>query len=161
MDFFDSACQEPPIDEKLFGICDDEKGEKAYTNVTDKDSWIATVKNDNARNLTFTAVDKCILKDFEESGKGRCDGMLTSSDHLYFIELKNESRSWVPDAINQLESTIILFIEEHDVSVFRHKKAFACNKRHRRFREIDNETNLRFFRKYGFRLDVQAEIIVI
>jgi hypothetical protein len=161
MDFFNSTCQESPINEKLFGICDDENGKKAYTNTSDTSKWIATVKNDKKKELVFTAVDKCIIKDSEQEGRGRCDGMLTSSEHLYFVELKNEAREWISDAIDQLESTIKFFLENHDVATYRHKKAFACNKRHRPFKVVDNERNNRFFRTYGFRIDVQAEIIVI
>jgi len=41
------------------------------------------------------------------------------------------------------------------------KKAFACNKQHKHFQEIDNELNLRFFKKYKVRIDVQADIIVV
>jgi len=161
MDFYNSACQEPLINEKLFGICDDENGEKAYVDTNDSSKWIASVKNNNEKKLIFTAVDKCIIKDNEQEGRGRCDGMLTSPSHLYFIELKNETRGWISDAIEQLESTIKFFIENHDISIYRHKKAFACNKKHRPFRVVNNEQNKRFFREYGFRIDVQAEIIVI
>ena len=161
MDFFNAACQEPPIKEKLFGICDDENGEKAYTNTDDNLKWIATVKNEKQKELVFTAIDKCVIKDDEQQGRGRCDGMLTSSELIYFIELKNKARSRIIDAIDQLESTIKFFIENHDTSKFRHKKAFTCNKHHKPFKVIDNELNSRFFRTYGFRIDAQAEIIVI
>ena len=160
MDFYTPACQEPPINEKLFGICDDD-GEKAYTDISDSSKWIATIKNKNKKELIFTAIDKCIIKDDEQPDRGRCDGMLTSFEHLYFLELKNEARGWINDAIGQLESTIKFFIENHDVTSFRHKKAFACNKQHKPFKVIDNELNHRFFRTYGFRIDVQAKIIVI
>ncbi len=56
--------------------------------------------------LTFTAIDKCIIKDNEQEGRGRCDCMLTSSDLIYFIELKDERKAWITDAVCQLESTI-------------------------------------------------------
>lgn len=52
MNFFDPACQEPPFTHTLFGICDDEDGNKAYTDVTNPDKWIATVENNGARQLT-------------------------------------------------------------------------------------------------------------
>lgn len=161
MDFFDSACQEPPIQEKLFGICDDGTSEKAYTDVLDPSKWIAKVKNEKQIELIFTAVDKCIIKDNEEKGRGRCDGMLTSDEHLYFIELKDELKNWKTDAIEQLESTISFFNQHHDLSKYRHKKAFACNKKRKAFQVIDNEQNKRFFRQYGFRIDAQAEIIIV
>jgi hypothetical protein len=158
MNFFDPAYQEVPINVSLFGLCDDQNGTIAYTDTNNINNWIATVRNDNNIYLVFTAIDKGVIKDHEETGRGRCDGMLTSDKHIYFVELKNEARSWITDAIEQLESTIQFFIANHDISIFRHKKAFACNKQHPRFQEIDNEINLGFFRKYQFRLDINAEI---
>ena len=77
------------------------------------------------------------------------------------MELKDQAKDWIQEAIEQLESTIQFFIEHHDISIYKHKKAFACNKKHRHFQEIDNEFNLQFFRKYGVRIDVQGQIIVV
>ena len=161
MNFFDRACQEPQRTDDLFGICDDRAGQKAYTDANDPRKWGAIVKNDRKVSLTFTAIDKCIIKDHEEPGRGRCEGMLTSTEHLFFVELKDEREGWISGAIDQLESTIKFFKLHHDISAYRHKKAFACNKKRGRFQEIDNELNLRFFRTYGVRIDVQAEIIVV
>ncbi len=161
MNFFDTACQEPPRTDILFGICDHQDGSKAFTNDSNPEQWIATVKNENQIKLTFTAIDKCVIKDNEEKGRGRCDGMLTSERHLYFVELKDKVKSQINDTIEQLESTIQFFLAHHDSSVFKQKKAFACNKKHPRFQEIENEQNLRFFREYGFRLDAQAKIIIL
>ena len=108
----------------------------------------------------------CNSKKWQEqkSDRGRCDGMLTSAsneEHIIFVELKDERRKWISGAINQLESTVQFFIEHHDITIFKHKKAYACNKRNRHFQEIYNELNLRFFRTYGVRIDVQATIIVV
>lgn len=161
VNFFVAACQEPPFNDSIFGLCDDQNGLKAYTNTEDSTKWIATVKNDNQKQLVFTAVDKCIIKDNEHQGRGRCDGMLTSDEHVYFVELKDQAKSWKTDAIEQLESTIQFFIESHDINIYKHKKALACNKQHKHFQEIDNELNRSFFRKYKVRIDVQAEIIVV
>ncbi|RLC19786.1 MAG: hypothetical protein DRI57_06340 [Deltaproteobacteria bacterium] len=163
MNFFEPACQEPTINESEFGLCDDQNGTKAYTNIGDRTKWIATVQNDRNKSLTFTAIDKCVLNDDEEPDKGRCDGMLISdsNEHIYFAELKNQAKNWIQNAINQLESTVQFFIENHDISVYKYKKAFACNKKHPHFQEIDNELNLRFFRTYGVRIDLQARIIFV
>ena len=161
LNFFNPACQEPPSTAKLFGICDDGDSTKAYTDIVNAEKWIATVKNDNEVELTFTAVDKCIINDDEYPERGRCDGMLTSKMHLYFVELKEQRKDWTQDAINQLISTLEFFMEKNDINQYRHKKLFACNKKQAHFQEIDNEFNLAFFRKYKFRIDVQAEIIIV
>jgi hypothetical protein len=162
MDFFCSICQEH-INSPLFGLCDDQNGTKAYTNLDSPTQWVATVKNDRHVSLVFTAIDNCVIKSDEEPGRGRCDGMLISdgNEHIYFIELKDKKEEWRDDAIKQLESTIRFFIANHDINAFKHKKAFACSKRHSHFQVIDNELNLRFFREYGFRLDIQAEVIIV
>ena len=47
------------------------------------------------------------------------------------------------------------------MNLFKHKKAYACNKQHGHFQEIENELNIAFFRKHKVRLDVQAEIIIV
>lgn len=163
MNFFCRECQEPPIHSLEFGLCDDQNGTKAYTSTDTEtcDTWAAIVKNPKAIEVIFTAIDKCIIQDNQEAGKGRCDGMITSREHIYFVELKNKQKEWKEDAINQLESSIILFMANHAIDVFKYKKAFACNKRHPYFQEIDNETKLRFFRKYKVRLDVHYEILIL
>lgn len=161
INFHADACQEPTINNAVFGLCDDQIGLKAYVNIDNEDKWIATVKNGKRINLTFTAIDKCIIKDNEHIGRGRCDGMLTSAKHIFFVELKNEAKGWVSGAIEQLESTIQFYIANHDIDIYKHKKAFACNKQHKRFQVIDNELNLTFFRTYGVRLDIQATIIFV
>ena len=161
VNFLVAACQEPPLNNSEFGLCDDQDGTKAYTSTTDTANWVATVKNDNAIPLVFTAIDKCLIQDHEYRDRGRCDGMLTSTNYLiYFVELKDEAKGWITGAIEQLESTIQFFMESHDITAYRHKKAFACNKRHRHFQEIDNELNRSFFRRYGVRIDVQGQIII-
>ena len=50
MNFFEPTCQELTIDECIFGLCDDQNGAKAYTNINDPTKWIATVKNDRKKN---------------------------------------------------------------------------------------------------------------
>ena len=49
-------------------------------------------------------------------------------------------------------------LDNHNLIDFKYKKAFACNKNHPRFATIDNERNKRFFKEYGFRIDVQGTI---
>ena len=160
LNFLVNECREAERTDLLFGLCDDQNGKRAYSNTDDHTKWIAIVKNDNAVPVVFTPIDNCIIHNNEFPGRGRCDGILTSTEHLYFVELKDAARGWITEAIEQLESTIEFFKEYHDINTFRHKKAFACNK-HKHFQEIDNEFNLAFFRKHRVRIDVQAEILVV
>jgi hypothetical protein len=130
--------------------------------VITRSKWIATVKNKRGVRLLFTAVDKCIIQDHEYPGRGRCDGMLTSEEHLYLIELKDSDWATQTSAKEQLISTI-QFLREHHPGIirkYRHRKAFVCNKK-RPFYVMAKEENLFFFRTYEFRLDVQAEVVVV
>lgn len=161
MDFFKPECQSGPFDQEQFGLCDDQNTTRAYVDTSNPEKWVATVRNPSRHAVTFTAIDKCVIQDGDEPERGRCDGMLTTEDLLYLVELKDHKTNWVPHAITQLESTIRFFREHHDLTRFRHKKAFACNKRHKAFATIDNELQRRFFRTYGFRIDVQATVVVV
>ena len=80
---------------------------------------------------------------------------------MYLVELKDQRTNWMPHAIEQLESTIMFLRDHHDLTRFRTKKAFACNKRRKPFAHIDNELMLRFHRNYGFRIYVQATVLII
>lgn len=161
MDFFKPQCQSGPFNEAQFGLCDDQNATRAYVDTTTPENWVATVENPSQKAITFTAIDKCVIQDFEALGRGRCDGMLTTEDLLYLVELKEQEPPWRQHAIDQLESSIKFLLAHHDISRFRHKKAFACNKRRRAFATIDNELQRRFFRDYGFRIDVQATVLVL
>lgn len=161
MDFFNTACQQGPYNNETFGLCDDQNTTIAYVDTTTPEKWIATVENTAKKEVVFTAIDKCVINDSDVEGRGRCDGMLTTENLIFLVELKDQRSSWITHAVEQLESTIRFLKENHDISRFRHKKAFACNKRHRSFVEIDNEQNKRFHREHGFRLDIQATILII
>ena len=161
LNFFEKNCQEPPLTNIEFGLCDDENGTIAYTDIADKTKWIATVKNDIQKSIVFTAIDKCVLFDIEHTGRGRCDGMLTSDNLLYLVELKNQIPPWQTHAIDQLESTIQFLVDNHDISQFKKRKAFASNKKREAFVIIDNEFNKIFYKRTTFRIDIQAEIVII
>jgi len=164
LNFFDPAYQESPINDSLFGLCDNEDGNVAFTDtdIENENNWIATVENPEKSSLTFTAIDKGVIKDEEYNEHERCDGMLTSENHrhLYFVELKNKRDNWISKGILQLESTIKLFDVAHPGKKrqYIHKKAYVCNKKHPHFHFFDNELNRNFFRTYRFRIDIQAKI---
>ena len=50
VNFFEPSCQEPAFTHILVGLCDDENGTKAYTDITDPTKWVARVKNDAGKN---------------------------------------------------------------------------------------------------------------
>jgi hypothetical protein len=164
VNFFETDCKEESKKDKQFGICDDQNGTKAYTDTTDSTKWIAKVTNVKEIDVSFTAIDNCIIV-FKEGTKDKessCDGMLTFAQSLYLVELKKQGTGgWISDAKGQLENTIKLISENHDLSNFRYKKAFACNRKHPCFTVIDTAERKSFFeRTGGFRIDVQEEIVV-
>jgi hypothetical protein len=161
LNFFRADCQYPPISLDTFGLCDNEDGTRAYPDTANPDDWIAEVKNEGNMDITFTAVDKCVLHDHEYPGRGRCDGMLTTENHLYLVELKNQLPPWQSHAIDQLDSTIDFLVNNHDISQYKKRKAFACNKKRDKFVVIDNEFNKAFYNRTTFRIDIQAEIVIV
>ena len=161
MDFFKPDCQSGPFNQAQFGLCDDQNATRAYVDTATPEKWVATVDNPSRRAVTFTAIDKCVVQDAALPGQSRCDGMLTTPNLLYLVELKDQKSDWQQRAIAQLISTIELLATHHDLQSFRHKKAFACNKRHKVFVPLDSEFKLRFFRKYGFRIDLQATVLLV
>lgn len=159
MAFFNTACSEqPPRTDTEFGICDREDGTPAYTTLVEEPARVATVCNPEGKEVTFTAIDSCLPL---PADRRRCDGMLTTDDTLYLVELKNMGTGgWIAEALDQLESTIELLHENEDLTRFRYRKAFACNRRRRRFQEVDHERGQRCFDKYKFRLDIHATITI-
>jgi hypothetical protein len=166
MNFFFLDCQSGPYNHDTFGICDPQDSSRAYVDIQIENSkrWTATVNNPCQKSVTFTAVDKCIIKDDEHTGRGRCDAMLTTENLLFLVELKDKKRSRSGGAIQQLESTIQFLLENHTVDElkkYQYKKVFVCNRKASPFVVIDNELQKNFHRNYGFKIDVQATILVI
>jgi len=160
LDFFNNKCQEGPISETEFGLCDDRPGKPAYTNIDKPNTWIATVKNNSNEAVVFTAIDKCVIQDNQFPGRGRCDGMLTNSKCLYLVELKEQEPPWQAGALEQLVSTIDFLKENHDISQYKNRKIFACNKKREKFVAFENEENQKFLSETTFRKDFQTKIIV-
>jgi hypothetical protein len=152
--------QEPPTKDIIFGICDDQNGQKAYIDRSDKDKWIATVFNERSFQLIFTAIDKGVINDNEHPNMGRCDGMITSNEHIYFLELKLQRKGGIAKAKCQLASTIDIFNQVHPnkLETYKHRKAFICNKKYPYFHVIEHEEKMAFFVKYKARLDINTDI---
>lgn len=161
MNFLDPNCQRGPFANATFGLCDDENGGVAYVATTSPPEWVATVLNPQRMPVIFTAIDKCVIGDGDGEGRGRCDGMLTTDRHLYLVELKNQRNAWQSGATEQLRSTLRFLKEEAvDIDRFRYRKAFACNRKRPAFAVIDNETKKAFFTEFGFRLHIEASIVI-
>lgn len=128
VNFFETKCKESSRRDKLFGICDDQNGTKAYTNATDDAKWIARVINDNDLDISFTAIDNCIivLQEGRKDKESTCDGMLTFSNSLYLVELKKQGTGgWLSDAKSQLENTIRLLRSRHNLEEYKYKKVLV------------------------------------
>lgn len=166
MDFFSTQCQSGPFTQERFGVCDGQAGQPAYvdTALANDEKWIATVENASQIPVMFTAVDKCVIHDHEELGRGRCDAMLTTSKSLVLLELKDRKKKsdWRQQACEQLESTILFLNEHHpqQLEQFTRKKAHACNRKIQRFVELEPELKRRFW-QFRFHIDTQATVVVV
>lgn len=163
IDFFNNSCNENSLTDEEFGICDNQDGTKAYSENTNSGNWIAIVKNNTQKEMTFTPIDNCIqiFQSGTRNLESSCDGMLTFENSLYLIELKEQGTGgWLPTAISQLQNTIRLITENNDISNIRYKKAYACNKKRPHFQVMDSERKKRFYDMTGFRIDAQIEIVI-
>ena len=162
VNFLKTDCKELSRIDDLFGICDNQNNTAAYTDVDNPSKWIAKVINEKNIEVSFTAIDNCIVifKEGTKDKESSCDGMITFENSIYLVELKDKNiGGWIPEAVGQLENTIKLILANHTLTEFKHKKAFACNRKHPYFKTMENEFCKRFFqRTNGFRIDVQSEI---
>jgi len=156
--FFNTPCSEKPRNEKRFGLCDDDDESPAYSSHDNEENWIATVES-TAQEVVFTPIDKCIIptKEGSTDKESNCDGMLTFTDSLFLVELKNERKNWFTGGLNQIENTIRLMRKQGALDQ-KYLKAYVCNKRHPHFRTIDNAFSRKFLHETGFRIDNQATI---
>lgn len=161
VDFFQAQCQSRTT-EKLFGICDKQNGTPAFIDTTDQSQWIAKVLNDSSICITHTAIDNCIsILNSDGTMAKRCDAMLIYTDNIVFVELKNQRADWITDAVEQIEVTINHFIANHNLNLYKHKRAFTANKKHPQFNYGNHERSQRFFRQYRVRLNIQSTIKIL
>ena len=159
--FFITDEKEPFRTNSIFGLCDNEDENPAYSDTDDSKNWQATVENSDNLEVQFQSIDKrIVIKDYEGNQESNCDGMLLFSDRLYLVELKVQRRDWRQKAIGQLKNTIHQMKQYNsaDLGEFKKKKAFACNKKHPNFSTLEASEKNSFYNETGFRLDVQANI---
>lgn len=112
-----------------FGIIDIPPVELDFTNV---DKWNLWVDNKNGIEVRFTSIDKCI--EIPRSEGKRCEAMLSYSDTIIFIELKErEGAGWAGEAREQLINTIKIFKREHGISGFTKLYGQISNKKRPQF----------------------------
>jgi hypothetical protein len=101
--FFEAKCQ-TFSSRKLFGLCDAPPlvSNPAYIDESNGAKWIAIVVNEYRYDVTFTALDNCIVVNRPEGKSAkRCDGVLTYNSTITFVELKQRvaiGNEWVKDA---------------------------------------------------------------
>ncbi len=163
MSFFATLCSENARSEAEFGLCDDRSGTKAYTNIENRTQWIAVVANSQSRAIVFTALDHCLDIRSPDTGdqESLCDAMLAFDGGLFLVELKTwRTSGWIGKAEEQLRNSIALLMKQDDVSAYRCRKAYVCNRRYPNFHYIESVRKRKFFDNTGFRLDVNATIVI-
>lgn len=165
INFFDTNCQSQTNQPK-FGLCDDPPPSKdpAYININDSRKWIAIVENNQEIEVIFTAIDNCIeIRRSNGKMDNRCDGMLTYNNNIIFVELKERKYTnsvWIDDGEKQLRKIISVFINNHDLQIFKSKKAYIANSKKPQFQYSHKERMQKFRNDTGFTLIIQNTIKV-
>lgn len=123
-----------------------------------------TVVNPRHISYDFVPVDNniTVVEQHMQNKVSICDAMILSEnlEDVYFIELKNVRKQWLSKAISQLESTIEMFNGSHGDIAFKHRLAYACNRRHP-FPASYREREEKFRNSLGFKLVVSGRIDVL
>ncbi|GLR64381.1 hypothetical protein [Marinospirillum insulare] len=110
MSFFKDKCL-TLVSAEEFGVCD-KNDSPAFVDFENKVDWIAVVKNTSALELSFYAIDKCIVYTKADGGViSSCDAAIKiPNNKVLFIELKERRYSgWISSGIEQLKSTLQLY----------------------------------------------------
>lgn len=134
VDFFKYAENVAPVFE--FGLVDEAPAKVVYDN---KDEWNAVVKSNNRDDYVFAPLDKKlrILKNYGEE-ESLCECLLHTEKTIAFIELKARKTQHTQKAVAQLENTIRLYKQNHDINAFVFKQAYICNKKRPYYNEFKN-----------------------
>lgn len=134
------------------GIVDGVNSAPAYTTLSLAEKWNATIENPQARTFQFVPVDNNIVYYKPDGNKERsCDGMVLVEENnlIAFVELKDVRKGGYADAINQLMTTIIVFLANHQYDIFRFRRAYAANIAHPTF-QYNMKDQIEDFRKLHF-----------
>lgn len=163
INFFDGNCQ-TFSNRKIFGLCDDPPPphRPAYIDENNGARWIAVVENEDLYDVTFTAIDHCVvIKRPDGKDANRCDGVLTYNDTAIFVELKQmdtKGAKWVAKAEEQLRTTISYFEQEDVADDFNSKQAYIANSERPKFRETQMHRMDQFFTDTGYVLRIVNRI---
>lgn len=159
--------REQPRTNTVFGINDgvqqNDDESIAYTTTDDNEKpWNAVVNNPNCHEVVFTPLDhNIIIHPVPSETYSLCDGMLRrEQEWLAFVELKVQKDNWIQHNIDQLESTIKLFCENHDYLAYRHREAFAANLKHPSYHFSHKVQMNEFHSRTKFRLLIQNKLTV-
>ena len=168
VDFFASEYQrEQPRQDLAFGLNDGAQQNgcqgMAYS-TTDEGAkpWNAYVNNSEGHEVLFTPLDHNIMiHPIPSETYSLCDGMLRhGNEWLAFVELKVVGKGWIQENVEQLESTISLFHENHDYKLFRQREAYAANRRFPKYQFSHKVQMNEFHSRTKFRLLIENSIKV-
>lgn len=153
INFFDSRCI-TITSEKIFGIYDAPPATLVFDY---SEAWNVWVDNENGIEITFTAIDLCL--NIPEIEGERCEGMLTYSDVLTFIELKDrDGGRWAGKSRDQLINTIRLFKRDTGIAMYRRCYGHIANKQRPHFKAGNKSFFQEFEDQTGFILRVSDVI---
>lgn len=152
IDFFDNSLKVGKVHrDNCFGICDD--GKMAFTIIDGLHKWNACIKNNDNLSVHFLPIDHRVEAYSEKGAISLCDGMLFVDEWwLAFVEVKTSPKDWISKAVQQLISTIKLYLTCHPDRIFKYKEAYASNTRHPQYHYSERETMARFRKETGFKL---------
>lgn len=167
VDFFSPVYQrEQSRNDAIFGINDgvQQNGEEgiAYSTTDEAEKpWNAVVNNAECHDVLFTPLDHNInIHPVPSETYSLCDGMLShGKEWLAFVELKVQQGDWIQHNVDQLESTIRLFCENHNIEDFRHREAYAANRKHPSYHFSHKVQMNEFHGRTKFRLLIQNTIV--
>lgn len=146
------------ISEHHFGIQDERPA--CITLEGEQDKLNAVVDNSKGFELAFVPLDHYIvIHPTPETTYSLCDCMLYHEEHwLTLVELKDQAKGWIEDAIGQLKSTINLIKNNPKVATFPHREAYAANRRFPQFYSSKKSRMNEFRNETKFRLIITNKI---
>lgn len=160
IDIFDPTFVTCVCSDRLFGIEDMFPAHVVIRG--DRKQWNAVVDNTNGLQIMFVPLDHHIdIHPSTDTTYSLCDCMIYREGHwLTLIELKDQARGWLEDAIRQLKSTIRWMKDNPRVSQFSIREAYAANRRHPHFQSSEKSRMNEFRKETSFRLIITNMIKV-